>query len=311
MRRGAGLDGAGSGGGRYTDAAFTYLDDPGIVFALVALVVARARSRGTTRTVRTLFAVGIASWLTGEIVFELHAAAGGGTGASLADLFYLLFYPPVMVGLYRLAGHDHSTRTRAQSLDIVIVMSAAALLLWLLIRETTLGATGSALTQGVDVAYAALDLGLLWLLLFPAMRSDTRWTRARTWMAVAFSGFLVADVIDVNESAARLTGLSRAELLRSSVTDFVPDQDPHLLERVIERMQHEVHGHQRVRDRRRPPPPVGAHERRRLRARTPPLDRARRHRSRDDHAHRLNRGRPAPNVRPAPDRSRVVCREPG
>ena len=180
---------------QFTPGLLSFLDDPAIAFAVAALLFARSRAQGSMRKVWTLFAAGVAAWLAGEIVFEVRDAVGAGTGASIADVFYLLFYPPVMAGLVVLGREDRHVRRPGQALDVVIVMGGMALLLWSLLRQTSLTATGSLMTQTVDIAYVALGLGLLWMLIVPVLQTDACWTRSRTLMAWAFTGIVVSDLV--------------------------------------------------------------------------------------------------------------------
>ncbi len=181
--------------GRLTEPLLSVLDDPAIAFTVAALLFARSRSRGTSRSVWGLFALGAASWLVGELLFEIRTALGAGSDASVADVFYLLFYPPVMAALLVLGRGDRRTRRAGQSLDIAIVMGAAALVLWVLVWQTELTAAGDLTTQVINIAYSALDFGVLWMLVLPFFRSDVRWSRSRNLMALAFGGILVADTI--------------------------------------------------------------------------------------------------------------------
>jgi len=181
--------------GRFTNDLLTVLDDPAIAFAVAALLFARSRSRGTRRTVWGLFAAGTAAWLVGEIIFEVRNALGANADTSIADVFYLLFYPPVMAGLFLLGREDRRQERPGRVLDILIVMGGAGLLLWALVRQTSLTGTGSAVTQAVNIAYVALGLGLLWMLILPAVHADVRWTRSRTLIACSFLGIVAADTI--------------------------------------------------------------------------------------------------------------------
>ena len=113
-----------------------------------------------------------------------------------------------------------------QSLDAVIVMVAAALLLWVLVRTTLLSATGDITTQIVNVAYVVLDLGLLWLLILPALRSDVPWTRTRTLIAWAFAGILFADTVWITTDTELYGLLASTSLL---VLGIAAARDPRLL----------------------------------------------------------------------------------
>ena len=182
-------------GGRFTNDLLSLLDDPAIAFAVAALLYARSRSRGLIRTVWGLFAAGTAAWFIGEMVFEARDALGAGSGTSVADVFYLLFYPPVMAGLFLLGREERRRHDPGHALDVVIVMGGAGLLLWALVRQASWDVAGGMTTQTVDIAYVALGLGLLWLLMLPAIHAEVRWTRSRTLIACSFLGIVVADTI--------------------------------------------------------------------------------------------------------------------
>lgn len=211
--------------GRFTELLLAVLDDPAIAFAVAALLVARSRSRGGMRRVWGLFAAGTAAWLVGEALFEVREALGAGNETSIADVFYLLFYPPVMAGLYLIGREDRRTRQPGWPLDVVIVMGGMALLLWTLVRQTSLDAAGGVTTQVVDIAYVALGLGLLWLLVLPVLHTELRWTRSRTLVGWAFAGTVVADTIWV------LTPTEAYGLIASSslaLLGFAAARDPAL-----------------------------------------------------------------------------------
>jgi len=181
--------------GRATAVLETVLDDPAIAFAVAALLFARSRSRSRTRTVWGLLAAGVACWLAGELIFDVRELLGASSDASVADVFYLLYYVPVMAGMYLLGRRDRRAHGAGQSLDVPIIMAGTGLLLWAVVRQSAITATGSLTTQALDVAYVALDLGLLWLLILPLVRSDTPWTRARVLMAGGLFGILLADTV--------------------------------------------------------------------------------------------------------------------
>lgn len=211
--------------GRFSDVLLTVLDDLATAFVVVALLFARSRSRGMARKVWGLFALGVAAWLAGELLFEIRDALGYGSDVSIADVFYLLFYLPVIAGLLLLGRGDRPVRRSGQSLDAVIVMAAAALLLWVLVRTSLLSATGSVTTQIVNVAYVVLDLGLLWLLILPALRSDVPWTRTRTLIAWAFAGILFADTVWITTDTELYGLLASTSLL---LLGIAATRDPRL-----------------------------------------------------------------------------------
>ena len=208
--------------GRWTETLQRTLDQPAYLFAITALLLARSRARGPLRTVWALFALAITAWLAGNVIYDVRFGNGDGD-YSVADAFYLLYYPLVMAGLYLLDRNSRRDRSMTGNpLDTVIVMFAAALALWVLVRESDLTATGNTSTQVLGIAYAALDLGVLWLLLFPILRGDVVWTLSRTLMSVSFLAILVADVFWVSTHFTLYDLVAGAALALLGVAALLP-----------------------------------------------------------------------------------------
>jgi diguanylate cyclase (GGDEF)-like protein len=179
-----------------SELVLTVLDDPALIVALAAALLARAHTEGTDRRVWTLLALGLGCWLAGELLHEVLELTGGiGGEASMADALYLGFYPLALAALVVLGRAEPGGERRARTLDVVIVMLGSALLMWWVVRDGTLAAGAEPLTRVLDVSYAALDLGLLWLLLLPAFRSDLRWTTGRSLLVAGLVLVLAADAV--------------------------------------------------------------------------------------------------------------------
>jgi diguanylate cyclase (GGDEF)-like protein len=87
---------------------------------------------------------------------------------SIADFFYLIYYPFFLVGIFLLPSRHETTEARINRLiDITIVMMAAILVFWnFLIGPIILSAAGLPTSvQAILTAYPAGDLVLLWALL--------------------------------------------------------------------------------------------------------------------------------------------------
>ena len=100
-------------------------------------------------------------WATYEIVLHQQPFP------SLADGFYLMYYPLFALGIMFLPADRLSARERNKIIiDIVIIMMAAALIFWDFIIEPILTNGGeSLLALALSVAYPTLDIVLLFALL--------------------------------------------------------------------------------------------------------------------------------------------------
>lgn len=94
---------------------------------------------------------------------------------SLADVFYLAFYPLLLAGVF-LLPEKHLTRGERinQVLDVAIVMLAAVLGFWNFLLGSTVSSNTDLtwLEQAILLAYPVFDLVLLWALLRLIHRSD-------------------------------------------------------------------------------------------------------------------------------------------
>ncbi len=115
-------------------------------------------------------------YLIGDVVwFTIQARTGEQPFPSLADLFYLGFYPLFIIGLFLLPARKPSTGERLKiSLDVAIVTVAATLLAWnFLIAPTLADTSADWLLLALSAAYPVLDLVLfftLFMLLFRQMQ---------------------------------------------------------------------------------------------------------------------------------------------
>ncbi len=82
---------------------------------------------------------------------------------SIADVFYLTFYPLAIIGLFYLPGGALVREDKIKlSLDMLIVMLASIFLFWLFILYPMLTHdSGDALTQVLTIAYPVVDLVLI------------------------------------------------------------------------------------------------------------------------------------------------------
>jgi signal transduction histidine kinase len=122
-----------------------------------------------TQIAWTLLGAGISLVVLGAIVYAILDVLGLGTLPSIADGFYLMFYPIFGAGLILLAGPSFSRPERVKSLlDIAIVMLAAFLAFWITVIAPTFAVEQNAepLIVAVAVAYPVCD----WALIFAILR---------------------------------------------------------------------------------------------------------------------------------------------
>ena len=106
---------------------------------------------------------------------------------SLADGFYLMFYPLFTIGIMFLPADRLSIRERHKIIiDIVIIMMAAVLIFWNFIIEPILASSEeSVLTLALSVAYPTLDIVLMFALLESSVQAAEL---ATYWSYVSFVG---------------------------------------------------------------------------------------------------------------------------
>ena len=116
-----------------------------------------------------LLGAAISVVMVGSVVFAVLDIKGLGTFPSIADGFYLAFYPIFGAGLILLSWSSLSKLELIKTLvDIAVVMLAAFLIFWILLIAPTLAAEKNAgtLTVLIAIAYPICD----WALLFAVLR---------------------------------------------------------------------------------------------------------------------------------------------
>jgi len=145
--------------------------------AVVALIVGARRNASMRRLPWYLFALGQAFFVTGDVLAYNYTRFFGGElpTPSIADGFYLAFYPLLVVGLLMLIHERNETRDRAGLIDASIVTVAAGTLAWVYLmapyaHDNTLGLT----TKLTSIAYPLMDLLVLAVILRLSVGSRRR-----------------------------------------------------------------------------------------------------------------------------------------
>jgi diguanylate cyclase (GGDEF)-like protein len=191
-------------GGLVTFAAYTLFGDGFDEFfnrywynALILLAAGAAVVRAVTtrveRTASIAFAAGIASWAVGEILFDFHYG-GDPPYPSIADPFYLLFYPACYIGMAVLVRHRLSEFSPMVWFDGAMAAIAAAALGSAVLFQAVLDRTDG--STSVIVTNLAYPLGDVLLLSGVAgVFALTGWKPDRTWGLIG-AALLAATIAD-------------------------------------------------------------------------------------------------------------------
>ena len=150
----------GAGGHDLDGFASTWVYDGLEVLAVVA-VAARAILIRTERVVWSLLAIAIGFWTLGDLSWNV-VYGGNPPFPSLADVFYLSFYPPAYLALALLVRHRVSKFNASIWFDgvtVALVTAAvgAAVLLEVVIHDTH----GTRLAEAANLAYPVGDIVLV------------------------------------------------------------------------------------------------------------------------------------------------------
>lgn len=169
--------------------------------SIVAVLAGIRVNRPPVRGAWFLIAAGSALWALGDVAYLTIALTREAVPMlSFADIIYLLGYPLLAVGLYRLVHRGGRAGELGHVANSTIVMIAFGLLMWVFVVQPE--AVGVSRTAGlVGVAYPAMDVFLLGLLV--------QFIGATPWRSVSFK-LLTAPVVatgtaDVAVDVASLT----------------------------------------------------------------------------------------------------------
>ena len=191
---------SGIGGAALDDFANRWLYNALILLA-VALCGLRAASVPVDRAAWLAITVGVAFWAAGEICYDF-VYAGAPPFPSIADGFYLGFYPPLYVGLVLLVRSHLSRFNFSVWLDGVTAALAAAALGAAVLFEAVLEATsGSKAVVITNLAYPLGDVILLALVF--AVFALTSWRPGRVWAVIggALAATALADAVFLFQTA--------------------------------------------------------------------------------------------------------------
>jgi len=169
-----------------------YLYNALILLALVACIH-RARQRGRERGAWIALTVSVASWAVAELIFDF-AYGGNPPYPSVADTFYLGFYPAAYVGLMLLVRSRLSTFGHTLWFDGAMATIASSALGAAVLFEVVLRSTdGSTSVIVTNLAYPLGDILLLSAVVGVFVLLG--WKPDRTWVLIG-SGLAATAVAD-------------------------------------------------------------------------------------------------------------------
>jgi signal transduction histidine kinase len=164
--------------------------------AAVAAVVGAHLNRTPQRAPWYLFGAGLLAFAVGDTIFTLYENVWHRAPPipSAADVFYLLGYPFLAVGLALLIRKVDPTRRLAGLFDAAILCVAFALVQWVFLIDDAVHGAGSTAASTVNLLYPTMDVvlvaGLAIFLLTPTWR-----TASYRFLAASIVILVVADEI--------------------------------------------------------------------------------------------------------------------
>jgi diguanylate cyclase len=178
------------------------LDAIGVTLALA--VVAR-EPRRMSRLAWSLFAMALAGGLIGDLLYGAYDLAGQQPFPSIADAFYLAFYPCLLVGLLVLptaSVRKELLSWRVWSNVAIVIVGGGMALVHFVLLPTIAQLSGDALTTVISLAYPLGDLALLAAIATVTARRPFAGDRAAlTLFMIAVAAWFFADVVSAIQSA--------------------------------------------------------------------------------------------------------------
>jgi diguanylate cyclase (GGDEF)-like protein len=163
--------------------------------AMVAMVFGAWRYRPERRLPWILMAIGQASFVCGDLLWDWYEAIGESPFPSLADVLYLAGYPFIGVGLLLLIRRRLGDGDRGGILDAAILTTAAAIMSWTFIIQPQLTASDlDPVSLAISLAYPIGDLLLIGVAMGLLTAPGAR-TPSFLMLAASLVCLLVADQI--------------------------------------------------------------------------------------------------------------------
>jgi diguanylate cyclase (GGDEF)-like protein len=224
-------------GGPHLDAFAEKWVYDGLELLAAAGCLLRAASNRDERAAWTVLGLGILSFAIGDIVFDF-VYGGSPPGVSIADAFYLAFYPACYAALALLVRARISVFHRSVWLDgVIAALSVSAVSASIVLQVVLAHESGSTAAIVVGIAYPVADLVLLALVILVFALAG--WAPGRAWTvaAIAFALITVADSIflylnatGAYQEGTLLDALWPAAMLLLAVAAWQPVEKGHAVE---------------------------------------------------------------------------------
>jgi diguanylate cyclase len=173
---------------RRSGQSWPWLDNWGVAFFeifLAGLCLLRAIVSRRRRMTVVLLGLGLLSWALGDLALAIESVGGANPPVpSVADAFYLAFYPLTYVALMQVLRRETGQLSVATWLDGAVAgVGAAAICAAFAFHNVLQSAGGSAAAVGVDLAYPIGDVLLLAIVVAATAVLPGR--RRATWLLLA------------------------------------------------------------------------------------------------------------------------------
>jgi diguanylate cyclase (GGDEF)-like protein len=191
---------------RGSGQTWTWLDGWGVVaFEAVASVLCLARgvARRPGRTAVLVLGFGLLAWALGDASLTLESLGGANPPVpSVADGFYLAFYPLAYVATVSMLQRGLGRLSRPNWLDGVVAGLGAAALCATFAFHSILSLTkGTALATSVNLAYPVGDLLLLSLVIGGSVLLVGRWSASWGLLGAGLAIIVIGDTFNVFQSS--------------------------------------------------------------------------------------------------------------
>jgi diguanylate cyclase (GGDEF)-like protein len=192
------------------DPGATILSDFGeapleVIGVALALAVVAREPRRMARLAWSLFAIALTSNLVGNLVYGAYDLGGQQPFPSIADAFYLAFYPCLLVGLLVLptaSARKELLAWRVWSNVAIVMVGGGMALVHFVLLPTISQLSGDPIGTVISLAYPVGDLALLAAIATVTARRPFAGDRAAlTLFMVAVAAWFIADVAFAIQSA--------------------------------------------------------------------------------------------------------------
>jgi hypothetical protein len=192
------------------DPGATILSDFGevpleVIGVALALAVVAREPRRMARLAWSLFAIALTSNLVGNLVYGGYDLGGQQPFPSIADAFYLAFYPCLFVGLLVLptaSARKELLAWRVWSNVAIVMVGGGMALVHFVLLPTISQLSGDPVGTVISLAYPVGDLALLAAIATVTARRPFAGDRAAlTLFLVAVAAWFIADVVFAIQSA--------------------------------------------------------------------------------------------------------------